>query len=223
MSSEEDAALPEHADDRPVEGDDEEEEQEAPSRSFGAALSAILADTRTGGPALPPGTQRKRAAEKAKMKELQEARETKRKLLEKDRVVPEPSAAAYERRLMKVATRGVVRLFNAVAAQRAAHDAEKEDEEEDTKPQSKAGAWLNLCEICARWRMWLLSVPRALSTATPCIPFCSSHLICLTLHTAERLTRSKFLEMLAAPAATVPRTAAKAQATNAATIKALDE
>lgn len=142
MSSEEDAKIPEHADDRPVEEEDEEEEQEAPSRSFGAALGGILADTRTGGPSLPPGTQRKRAAEMTKMKELQEARETRRKLLEKDRVVPEPSAAAYERRLMKVATRGVVRLFNAVAAQRTAHDAEKEDEE-DTKPQTKAGALLN--------------------------------------------------------------------------------
>lgn len=163
MASSSDEALPEQADDRPAAADAREERdaEDGPARSFGAALSAILADQRTGGPTPPPGTLRKRKAEKSKAKELLEARETRRKLLEKDRVVPEASTAAYERRLMKVATRGVVRLFNAVAAQRAAHDAD-EEEDEESKAKSKAGtSRAPRAALSARSVHALATVPRA--------------------------------------------------------------
>lgn len=150
--SEDDAALPEEeeqeqeqeealseASNEQQEEEEEEAEEGSSVRSFGVALASILHDTRKGGITAPPGTLRKRAAEKEKLKESEEARQVKKRLFEKDRVMPEPSAAAYERRLMKVATKGVVRLFNAVAAQRAAHDA-NQDDEDDRPLQPKAGA-----------------------------------------------------------------------------------
>lgn len=169
MASSSDEALPEQADDRPAADTREERDaDDGPARSFGAALSAILADQRTGGPTPPPGTLRKRKADKSKAKELQEARETRRKLLEKDRVVPEASTAAYERRLMKVATRGVVRLFNAVAAQRAAHDADEEDEAEESNAKTKAGTPRTLAaSLCPRPAHPLATVPIAGALPSP--------------------------------------------------------
>lgn len=141
--SESDPELPEHAEEQAHSSEEEESaEPTAETRTFGAALKSLLADKSTGGPALAPGTQRKRTAESKKRKEAIEARETKRRLLEKDRVMPEPTAAAYERKLMKVATKGVVRFFNAVSAQKAAHKDEGDGDEEEnglTTAKTKAG------------------------------------------------------------------------------------
>lgn len=190
-SSESEAALPNNADEQQMGQQYSEDEADSAPRSFGTALASILNDERKGGPSLPPGTLRKRAAEKTKQKEAQEARETKRRLLEKDRVIPEASGAAYERRLMKVATRGVVRLFNAVAAHKAAHDASKDDDEEPDETRTakaKSGSFFVLLSAYPHF-------------------FCVCRRLPNVFPSAERLTRTKFLEMLAAPVATAPRTA----------------
>ncbi|KAI9312888.1 Rrp15p-domain-containing protein [Dichotomocladium elegans] len=63
------------------------------------------------------GTERKIEDEKLERKARKVLAAEKKALKEKGRVIPDYTTFEYEKRLRKVATRGVVRLFNAIRIQ----------------------------------------------------------------------------------------------------------
>ncbi|KAG0292168.1 Glu-AdT subunit A [Dissophora globulifera] len=92
------------------------------------AMSKILGSTLRKADASQPILARSRGAER-KIEEAKietKARKAitieKRRLANKDRVKPEYTGMEYEKKLRKVATRGVVQLFNAIKAQQKATD-----------------------------------------------------------------------------------------------------
>jgi hypothetical protein len=99
---------------------------------FGAAMSKIMARDLTG-KATPVLAKRKTAqakqADKAALAIKEDAK--KRKLRKRARkahlVVPDPLQADFERQLRKVATKGVVALFNAIAKHQRAIETATED------------------------------------------------------------------------------------------------
>ncbi|KAK9695770.1 pre-60S ribosomal particles component [Basidiobolus ranarum] len=63
------------------------------------------------------GIEKKIEEEKLEYKARKAITAEKKKLAQKDRIVPDHSTLEYEKKLKKVATRGVVKLFNAIKAQ----------------------------------------------------------------------------------------------------------
>ncbi|ORX85492.1 Rrp15p-domain-containing protein [Basidiobolus meristosporus CBS 931.73] len=63
------------------------------------------------------GIEKKIEEEKLEYKARKALTAEKKKLAQKDRVVPDHTTLDYEKKLKKVATRGVVKLFNAIKAQ----------------------------------------------------------------------------------------------------------
>ncbi|KAI8605132.1 Rrp15p-domain-containing protein [Dissophora ornata] len=92
------------------------------------AMSKILGSTLRKADASQPilarsrGVERKLEEEKMEAKARKAITNEKRRLANKDRVKPEYTGMEYEKKLRKVATRGVVQLFNAIKTQQKATD-----------------------------------------------------------------------------------------------------
>ena len=116
---------------------------------FARAFSNLVGDAADGegaGDVLPKTKKQRRQEAEARREKKVKAAEKKRKLelREKGHVVPikgvaDPSSDQLERKLLQTATRGVVRLFNAVSqAQRAAAEKKAEGGSAKKKDMSKA-------------------------------------------------------------------------------------
>ncbi|KAF9348064.1 Trimeric GatFAB AmidoTransferase(AdT) complex subunit [Mortierella sp. AD094] len=94
--------------------------------SMAEAMSKILGSTLRKADASMPILARSRGVERKLEEEKMEAKARKaitnerKRLANKDRVKPEYTGMEYEKKLRKVATRGVVQLFNAIKAQQKA-------------------------------------------------------------------------------------------------------
>ncbi|KAF9428551.1 hypothetical protein BGZ94_001990 [Podila epigama] len=106
----------------------EENMAEAMSKILGSSLRK--ADANTPILAKSRGTERKLEEEKMELKARKAIANEKKRLANKDRVKPDYTGMEYEKKLRKVATRGVVQLFNAIKAQQKATD----DLSEKVKP-----------------------------------------------------------------------------------------
>lgn len=144
------------------------DDQAAPA--FGAALQRILAP-RAGADSIlgkHKAVARRVQQERAAAREGQQQRDERRRLLEKDHVGADAADPAAERRLKKLASRGgmhhalsparpqsalsarvVVRLFNAVAAQRKSQQEEDSASAEDAKsaPAHILSPWLCILSV----------------------------------------------------------------------------
>ncbi|CAO3635238.1 unnamed protein product [Mucor fragilis] len=93
------------------------------TEAFSDAMTKILASTLTGSDKRQPilarskGLERKLEDEKLDYKARKIMSAEKKALKEKGRVIPDFTTFEYEKRLRKVATRGVVKLFNAIRTQ----------------------------------------------------------------------------------------------------------
>ncbi|KAI8060542.1 Rrp15p-domain-containing protein [Gongronella butleri] len=93
------------------------------AEAFSEAMTNILGSTLTGSDRKQPilarskGTERKLEDEKLEYKARKMLTAEKRKLKDQGRVIPNFTTFEYEKRLRKVATRGVVKLFNAIRMQ----------------------------------------------------------------------------------------------------------
>ncbi|KAI8642827.1 Rrp15p-domain-containing protein [Parasitella parasitica] len=93
------------------------------SEAFSDAMTKILASTLTGSDRKQPilarskGLERKIEDDKLDYKARKIMSAEKKALKEKGRVIPDFTTFEYEKRLRKVATRGVVKLFNAIRTQ----------------------------------------------------------------------------------------------------------
>ncbi|KAJ1967772.1 pre-60S ribosomal particles component [Dispira parvispora] len=104
---------------------------------FAQAMASILGAQLKGSAQAAPilaknrSADRKLAEEKLEHQAVKTLTNERRKLREKGRVIPDHSNASYEKRLRKVATRGVVKLFNAIRTQqtkgKTAHEVINED------------------------------------------------------------------------------------------------
>ena len=144
-----------------IDGDDEERAAAAAAAAsrgeqgganmfgFARAFSNLVGDAADGegaGDVLPKTKKQRRQEAEARREKKVKAAEKKRKLelREKGHVVPikgvaDPSSDQLERKLLQTATRGVVRLFNAVSqAQRAAAEKKAEGGSAKKKDMSKA-------------------------------------------------------------------------------------
>ncbi|KAF9160245.1 hypothetical protein DFQ26_005755 [Actinomortierella ambigua] len=115
-----------------VDDDDDLEGIQAPTKktskknteeSMAEAMSKILGSTLRKADASQPilarsrGVERKLEEEKLEAKARKALTIEKRRAMNKDRVKPDFTGMEYEKKLRKVATRGVVQLFNAIKAQ----------------------------------------------------------------------------------------------------------
>ncbi|KAI1317114.1 hypothetical protein EDD11_009001 [Mortierella claussenii] len=96
----------------------EENMAEAMSKILGSTLRK--ADASTPILARSRGVERKLEEEKMEAKAKKAITNEKRRMANRDRVKPEYTGMEYEKKLRKVATRGVVQLFNAIKAQQKA-------------------------------------------------------------------------------------------------------
>ncbi|KAG0168772.1 hypothetical protein DFQ30_004348 [Apophysomyces sp. BC1015] len=117
--------------DNDAEGDDDEMDLEdiedkaakGTSEAFSEAMTKILASTLKGADKKQPilarskGTERKIEDEKLEYRARKLLSSEKKALKSKGRVVPDYTTFEYEKKLRKVATRGVVKLFNAIRTQ----------------------------------------------------------------------------------------------------------
>ncbi|GAA5814472.1 hypothetical protein MFLAVUS_007969 [Mucor flavus] len=93
------------------------------SEAFSEAMTKILGSTLTGSDKRQPilarskGLERKLEDEKLDYKARKIISAEKKALKEKGRIIPDFTTFEYEKRLRKVATRGVVKLFNAIRTQ----------------------------------------------------------------------------------------------------------
>ncbi|KAI7847871.1 Rrp15p-domain-containing protein [Circinella umbellata] len=96
------------------------------SEAFSEAMTKILASNLTGSDRKQPimarskGTERKIEDEKLEYKARKLLTAEKKAQKERGRVIPDYTTFDYEKRLRKVATRGVVKLFNAIRTQQKA-------------------------------------------------------------------------------------------------------
>ncbi|KAJ1659989.1 pre-60S ribosomal particles component [Dispira simplex] len=105
--------------------------------AFAQAMASILGTQLKGSAKAAPilaknrAADRKLAEEKLEHQAIKTLNNERKKLREKGRVIPDYSNASYEKRLRKVATRGVVKLFNAIRTQqtrgKTAHEVINED------------------------------------------------------------------------------------------------
>ncbi|KAL7308838.1 pre-60S ribosomal particles component [Mucor circinelloides] len=110
-------------DDMDLEEDGAKQPKKYSSEAFSDAMTKILASTLTGSDKRQPilarskGLERKLEDEKLDYKARKIMSAEKKALKEKGRVIPDFTTFEYEKRLRKVATRGVVKLFNAIRTQ----------------------------------------------------------------------------------------------------------
>ncbi|KAF7720971.1 hypothetical protein EC973_005665 [Apophysomyces ossiformis] len=103
--------------------DIEDRAEKGSSEAFSEAMTKILASTLKGTDKKQPilarskGTERKIEDEKLEYKARKILSSEKKALKSKGRVIPDYTTFDYEKNLRKVATRGVVKLFNAVRTQ----------------------------------------------------------------------------------------------------------
>jgi len=98
----------------------EENMAEAMSKILGSSLRK--ADASTPILARSRGAERKIEEEKMEAKARKAISNEKKRLANRDRVKPDYTGMEYEKKLRKVATRGVVQLFNAIKAQQKVTD-----------------------------------------------------------------------------------------------------
>ncbi|OBZ88323.1 RRP15-like protein [Choanephora cucurbitarum] len=127
MDENEDADVEESEDDDDDDMDLDNEEVKQPkkysSEAFSDAMTKILASSLSGSDKKQPilarskGVERKIEDEKLDHKARKILSAQKKALKEKGRVIPDYTTFDYEKGLRKVATRGVVKLFNAIRTQ----------------------------------------------------------------------------------------------------------
>ncbi|KAG2171677.1 hypothetical protein INT43_008057 [Umbelopsis isabellina] len=117
-----------------IENEDLEESEESKpkkgsSDSFAVAMTKILGSNLKGSDrkkqpilARSKGAERKIEDEKLEYKARKLLSAEKKALASKDRVIPDYTTMDYEKKLRKVATRGVVKLFNAIRTQQKVTD-----------------------------------------------------------------------------------------------------
>mmetsp|Transcript_6798 Transcript_6798/g.13071 ORF Transcript_6798/g.13071 Transcript_6798/m.13071 type:complete len:322 (+) Transcript_6798:42-1007(+) len=124
-------------------GDESSAEEEGQGRDGMADMMSKILHQQVDGGRIPVLAKRKTTImkqleqEKASHDRLKEARRQKREDKGKFMVVPDHSTGDYERQLRKVATRGVVALFNAITKAKR-EELEKDESEPKTAPKSKA-------------------------------------------------------------------------------------
>ncbi|CAO3591089.1 unnamed protein product [Absidia cylindrospora] len=93
------------------------------SEAFSEAMTNILGSNLTGSARKQPilarskGTERKIEDEKLEYKTRKMMAAEKKKAKDQGRIIPDYTSFEYEKRLRKVSTRGVVKLFNAIRTQ----------------------------------------------------------------------------------------------------------
>ncbi|KAI9308864.1 Rrp15p-domain-containing protein [Cunninghamella echinulata] len=93
------------------------------AQAFSEAMTNILGSALTGGDRKQPilarskGVERKIEDEKLEYKAKKMLSAEKKKIKNQGRIIPDYTTFEYEKRLRKVATRGVVKLFNAIRTQ----------------------------------------------------------------------------------------------------------
>ncbi|CAO3683328.1 unnamed protein product [Umbelopsis ramanniana] len=120
------------AEDNGNEAMDQDEEEARPKKgssdSFAVAMTKILGSNLKGSDKKQPilarskGAERKIEDEKLEYKARKLLAAEKRALASKDRIIPDYTTMDYEKKLRKVATRGVVKLFNAIRTQQKVTD-----------------------------------------------------------------------------------------------------
>ncbi|KAI8061836.1 Rrp15p-domain-containing protein [Gilbertella persicaria] len=106
-----------------LDNDEVKQPKKYSSEAFSDAMTKILASSLSGSDKKQPilarskGVERKIEDEKLDHKARKILSAQKKALKEKGRVIPDFSSFEYEKRLRKVATRGVVKLFNAIRTQ----------------------------------------------------------------------------------------------------------
>ncbi|KAI8391612.1 Rrp15p-domain-containing protein [Radiomyces spectabilis] len=109
-------------------GEDEDKAKKGSSEAFSEAMTKILGRNLSASDKKQPilararGTERKIEDEKLEYKARKVISAEKKALRSKGRVIPDYTTFEYEKRLRKVATRGVVKLFNAILTQQKATD-----------------------------------------------------------------------------------------------------
>ncbi|KAI9287756.1 Rrp15p-domain-containing protein [Umbelopsis sp. AD052] len=111
---------------------DQDEEEVRPKKgssdSFAVAMTKILGSNLKGSDRQQPilarskGAERKIEDEKLEYKARKLLAAEKKALASKDRIIPDYTTMDYEKKLRKVATRGVVKLFNAIRTQQKVTD-----------------------------------------------------------------------------------------------------
>ncbi|CAM0137071.1 pre-60S ribosomal particles component [Umbelopsis sp. WA50703] len=111
-----------------MEQDEESKPKKGSSDSFAVAMTKILGSNLKGTDKKQPilarskGAERKIEDEKLEYKARKLLSAEKKALASKDRVIPDYTTMDYEKKLRKVATRGVVKLFNAIRTQQKVTD-----------------------------------------------------------------------------------------------------
>ncbi|KAI7904947.1 Rrp15p-domain-containing protein [Cokeromyces recurvatus] len=139
VDDDQDTDMNDEADDEEGDEEDDEEDEESEddemdidgkkktkkytTEAFSNAMTNILASSLSGSDKKQPilarskGVERKLEDEKLDYKARKILSAQKKALKEKGRVIPDYTTFEYEKRLRKVATRGVVKLFNAIRTQ----------------------------------------------------------------------------------------------------------
>ncbi|KAI8331942.1 Rrp15p-domain-containing protein [Chlamydoabsidia padenii] len=111
------------SDDMDLDTDTKDTKRKDTSEAFSEAMTNILGSALTGSDRKQPilarskGTERKLEDEKLEYKTRKMLAAEKKKLKSQGRVIPDFTSFEYEKRLRKVSTRGVVKLFNAIRTQ----------------------------------------------------------------------------------------------------------
>jgi len=129
MDGDDEFSEAEEGSDAGMEGVEEEfKPKKGSSDSFAVAMTKILGSNLKGTDKKQPilarskGAERKIEDEKLEYKARKVLAAEKKALASKDRVVPDYTTMDYEKKLRKVATRGVVKLFNAIRTQQKVTD-----------------------------------------------------------------------------------------------------
>ncbi|KAI8086094.1 Rrp15p-domain-containing protein [Halteromyces radiatus] len=111
------------SDDMDLDDTTEQTKKSGSATAFSEAMTNILGSTLTGSDRKQPilarskGTERKLEDEKLEYKTRKMLAAEKKKRKDQGRVIPDYTSFEYEKRLRKVSTRGVVKLFNAIRTQ----------------------------------------------------------------------------------------------------------
>eukprot|EP00742_Colponemidia_sp_Colp-10_P006633 GILJ01007111.1.p1 GENE.GILJ01007111.1~~GILJ01007111.1.p1 ORF type:complete len:307 (+),score=100.40 GILJ01007111.1:43-921(+) len=120
-------------------GNEESGDEKAPGVSFAIAMHKILGkrlrEEEEAAPILAKykTTEERIRHEKEQMKKAKELAREKKRLKNKDHVLPDILNKDFERQLLKLATKGVVKLFNAVSQHQKSQDSVSSTKVEDKK------------------------------------------------------------------------------------------
>eukprot|EP00743_Colponemidia_sp_Colp-15_P009508 GILK01010397.1.p1 GENE.GILK01010397.1~~GILK01010397.1.p1 ORF type:complete len:298 (+),score=96.17 GILK01010397.1:122-895(+) len=127
------------ASDEDESGNEESGDEKAPGVSFAIAMHKILGkrlrEDEEAAPILAKykTTEERIRHEKEQMKKAKELAREKKRLKNKDHVLPDILNKDFERQLLKLATKGVVKLFNAVSQHQKSQDSISSTKVEDKK------------------------------------------------------------------------------------------